>query len=176
MRILTAQRPWRGAGCLRGGCRMGPQSGVGLVETIIAIGIVVAAMNILAQVFVAGLDASAEARDRATAALLAQEKLEEILSARDNLPEWEKAALEAHERAGPDGAVWFDRPGLERFQWSWRMQDLEDRPGLKDVVVQVWWRKPRADRWNAAPPLRTLVAVPSPQADEATVTPGEGTP
>lgn len=179
MRNLPARSSCSGAGGSLGMCRMGQQRGASLAETIIAIGIVVAAMNVLAQVFVAGLDASAEVRARATAALLAQEKLEEILAARDRLAEWEDAALETYEPAGPEGAARFARPGLERFQWSWRLWDLEGRPGMKEVAVQVWWRPPRADRWNPAPALRTFLAVPpsgAPSAGDGLAVAEEGAP
>lgn len=131
--------------------------GSSLIETIVAMSIVVVGLSILTQIVVRSIGQTQVGQSRAKAAFLAQAKMEDILAARDRLAEWEEKARETHPAAEVQGAVEFSDPDLRDYCWSWNIRPSPRQPGLKEVRVQVWYNV-RAERaWRAIPPLRTLL-------------------
>lgn len=150
--------------------------GVSLVETIVAIAIVVVALNILTQFVIRGMDESSLARRRARAAFYAQERLEEIVAHRADLAAWEARAARTHRPAAVEGMYWFPEPHRSAFCWSWRIEDVKGRPGLRQARVSVRWRTPRRRYWVHTAQLHTLIAVPTPRRPRIARAgaPGEG--
>ena len=142
--------------------------GAGLLEVIVAVAILLVSMTILAQLVLSGMDQSRMARDRARGALLAQERMEELLAHRDDLTGWQKRVEKAFP-FDPEAQMYrFDRRGLGAFYWAWEIKPAENIEGLKEAVVRVHWHMPRRKVLTQKCALHTLVAdrgnTPSPSA------------
>jgi len=120
-----------------------------------------AAMGILAQYLVMGLDESARAHRRAAAYLLAQERMEEILAHRSDLESYLSQAEKRFPRDAEQAAPLrlFDPP-RENYRWLWAVSPVEGRPHLREVLVRVYWYQPQGPPFREYAELRTYVAVP----------------
>jgi len=132
-----------------------------LVEILVSISVLMAAMGILAQYLVMGLDESSRAHRRAAAYLFAQERLEEILAHRSDL---ESYLLQAEKRFPRDAeevaALHQFDPPRENYRWRWAVNPVEGRPRLREVLVRVYWYEPQGPPFREYAELRTYVAVP----------------
>jgi len=95
--------------------------------------------------------------------------MEEILAHRDDLSAWEAGARKRFAAGALENTHIFSRPGRSTFCWTWQIKALEDEPGLRDIVVRVWWRTPRRAVWVSNITLRTLLAVPTSSAARRSV-------
>ena len=144
-------------------------AGSSLIETLVAINIIVVGLSILTQVVVRGIGHTQVAQSRAKAAFLAQTQMEDILAARRRLAEWEETARETLPEAEVQGAVRFADPDLQDYCWSWNIRTSPDHSGMKEVRVQVWHKARAEGTWKAIPPMRTLVFVGGEDDDPAVI-------
>lgn len=150
--------------------RAAARRGATLVETLIAIAIVVVALNIMAQMLFQAMDRATMARRRAQATLIAQERIEEILAHRNDLKAWETRAQNTYKPSTVQGMYSFPDELLSPYCWRWQIADFEGRPAMKEVSVIVRWRTINAN-WTPSFALRTLVAVPSKPTPEVAYAP-----
>jgi len=136
------------------------RSGVSLVETLVAIGVLSIAMGTLAQLVFSGLQASAAAERQVSGALLAQERMEDLLAHRADLPAWEKVASSQFPFDKEAELYGFERTQWEDYRWMWEITDVQGNQRLKRVNVKVQWRLPRAKEFRGRFDLFCLLAVP----------------
>jgi hypothetical protein len=136
------------------------REGAILAETLVAAALLTVAMGFLVEFATQGLTESVLTQRRTRGALLAQEKMEEILAARADLEAWEAQAQEVYPE-DPDGPHrLFAAEGLEEFRWGWNVLQPEGRPRMREAVVRVYWRFPRRKHFFRGCQIRTLLATP----------------
>ncbi len=133
--------------------------GVSLVETILALALLAVAISVLGQLMFGAIEQSIMARRRAEAALLAQERMEEILAHRSGLSAWEARAKKSFEFEKESESYLFKRKGLDSFRWHWQISEFQDSPWLKEIIVRVYWRRPRPTAIWPKVELHTILAV-----------------
>jgi len=163
--------------------------GVSLLETLVAFTLVAIGIGVLAQLTFWALNESILSRRRAEAALLAQERMEDLVAHRNDLAAWEAAAKSGFEtdpvlKGNNDQTLYrFDqiqpkqkRPELQAFRWAWQIADMDGHPGTKKILVQLYVLRP--GMIGAGPPrdLWTLVALPKNPPTVAGTTGREGAP
>ncbi len=119
-----------------------PSRGAVLAETLIAIALLAVASTSLLRLSVTGAQQSLNARQRSTAALLAQEKMEEIIRARDDLATWEEDAAarypsDEHNRLRFSPTDDNRQQAFDNFRWSWEITSSSQH--LQEVSVRVNW-------------------------------------
>ena len=166
-RSRRVMKTWRGFARRR---LKGPSvsvRGVSLIETLVAFTLVAIGISVLAQLTFWALNESILSRRRAEAALLAQERMEDLLAHRSDLAAWEAAAKSGFEFDRNLQLYRFDqiqpqqkRPELAPFRWAWQIADMDGHPGTKKILVQLYVLRP--GMIGAGPPrdLWTLVALP----------------
>ena len=143
--------------------RVAQKRGVVLVETIVAAALLLVALGILAELAGRGLTESALAQRRTQGALLAQGKMEEILSARDRLAAWESRARREYPQDPEGDYRLFASPEWQDFRWNWHITPSSASPGLSEVVVDVYWWPAGGNRQRRSCQLRSLLATPLPK-------------
>jgi type II secretory pathway pseudopilin PulG len=146
--------------------------GISLIETLVAFAIVAVAMTVLGQLMFWAMNESAFSRRRAEATLLAQERMEDLLAHRSDLAAWEEATKKRFAFDEKGEAYGFDEPGrprpdLSAFRWTWRIEDMKDHPGLKQVEIQLDWRRTGDMTAAGKRELWSTLAVPKSQATAA---------
>lgn len=131
-----------------------------LIETLMAMAIVVVAINIMGQLLFQAMGRATMARRRAEATLIAQERLEELLAHRTDLKAWAAKAQETYKPSPLQGMYSFAERKLEPYCWKWDIGEAEGRPGMREVAVVVRWRA-LGSNWASSVSLRTLLAVPA---------------
>lgn len=109
-----------------------------LVETLIAVVFMAVAMNFLVQFTVRGTQESAAAYKRTKAALFAQEKIEEILLARDDIEGWEKRTADRYPSDNRDGFRLHPLNAGEDLRWRWVIEPAEDSLALRATLKVLW--------------------------------------
>ena len=102
------------------------------------------------------------ANRQAQAMLLAQEKAEEILAHRANLAAWEARAAERYPVDPENDLHFIENQRLPEFRWRWEIKDVEDRPGMKQIMVRAFWRVGKGGRDWLRCEILTMAAVPGP--------------
>ena len=132
-----------------------------LMENIVALALLSVAMAITASQMYSGLVGSTEASLRGKAALLAQEKMEQVFLQRNDLDAWQAQAKAESTFDEASGQYLFNDDKLAGFRWTWLVSDVPGQPGLRDVLVSISWQRPFSKGGWSPCELRTLIAVPS---------------
>ena len=141
--------------------------GVTLIETLVAFVLVAVGIGVLGELTFWSLNESILSRRRAEAALLAQDRMEDLLAHRSDLGAWEASARSGYQFDRGLELYRFDRlqpeqkrPELAPFRWSWKIEDMDGRPGMKKVLVQLYVLRPGMIGAGPAYDLWTLLALP----------------
>jgi len=134
--------------------------GVGLIETVVAIGILAVAMSLLARILVGSLEQSQMARQAAQGILLAQERMEDVLAHSADLATWESGAKDQFPFDQEANLYRFQEPERAAYRWDWSIQGMEGQPGLSLVAVGVMWKRPHQEKFGSKCELQSIVAVP----------------
>ena len=147
----------------------GKVRGAGLVEVVVAIGVLSVSMAILTQLVMAAMQASALAHRQVTGVLLAQERMEEIIANRADLDAWKVSVPLRFDYDLAHSTYHFlvkepgdsrERTEREDFRWGYTISDVEGRDGLKEAQVHVHWLLAGMKGFRGSYRLRALVAVP----------------
>lgn len=144
--------------------------GAVLVETLVAMALLVVTMGFLVQFVTRSTTRSAMARARAKGALLAQEKMEEILSA-PSPQQWAARAKGTYAVEGEAQRHVFPSEQLSDFRWDWEVVRSESHPDMHEVAIRVFWQFPGREEFGQQYELRTLVPQPSARETGEGVTP-----
>ncbi len=117
--------------------------GAVLIESLVAVALLAVVMGWLVRFSAAGMDESALAQRRTVAALLAQEKAEEIVRARGDTDEWLRRAEERYPADEGGTHRLFAADQWEAFRWDWEFSPFGEHPGLDKVTVRVFEHAPR---------------------------------
>ncbi len=121
----------------------GPRRGAVLVESLVAVALLAVVMGWLVRFAATGMDESALAHRRTGAALLAQEKVEEMMRARGDMAEWLRRAEERYPVDEGGRHRLFAADQWEAFRWDWEFSPFGEHPGLDKVTVRVFEHAPR---------------------------------
>ena len=133
--------------------------GFTLLETLAAIAILAVILSILAQISFQALSESVMTRRRAQGVLLAQGKMEEVLASREDLDGWLKQAAKAYPLDPEIDTRRFAEPANGMFRWSCEILDVQNNPGMKEIVVRTYWMRRDQVKWSKCE-LRTLLFAP----------------
>ena len=158
MSTRTASAIGRRAGKLSQPAPAGRCAGSTLIEVLVALGILATCTTFFAQMLLRGIDESRQARERARAAMLAQDIMEEILAHRDNLAAWETRLAESYDFDKALGLYRYRPEDLRRFYWKWELRRPEKHPDMKEALVQVRWKAPGRRTLATRCELRMLLA------------------
>jgi len=135
-----------------GRMRFPGEGGLSLVEVLVAIGILVAGIAAVLQLFFIATQANVDARDATSATVLAVQKLEELRAAPFPEPGDATEYLDgrgAH-LAGPAGAL---------YERRWSVAPLPAQPAHTIVISVRVWRRGAPDRAVHLTTLRTRRAM-----------------
>ncbi len=132
-----------------------------LLETLVAVAVFALAMNFLVRFAITGARDTARVQNKAVAALLAQEKMEEIIRARHDISAWMRNAEKKYPFDSDSDYRFFNSPGLDSFRWRWRFDVFDGDLGLYEVTVRVVWDLPGGSRRTNRVELAALMTFVS---------------
>jgi len=129
--------------------------GVSLIEILVAVFIFLVAVIGIIPVISSTLTGSREANQRAIAAALAQEKLEELRNS-----EYDSIASgqDVNDQGDPVGLDEYGNEGGIYYR-SWEVEDGAPMVGAKTVTVTVTWTEHRVNTYE----MSTIIARPYPE-------------
>ena len=142
--------------------------GISLIETLVAFAIVAVALALLGELTFWATSTTVFSKRYSQAALLAQERMEDLLAHRGDLRGWEEQTRKdfaTDDKFVPNMTLYtFDtaedqHPELRTsFRWNWQIKDVPDHPKLKEVQIQLFWRR-QGVTVSARHALTTLLEV-----------------
>jgi len=135
--------------------------GLTLVETVVAVGLLIVALNILAQMMFHGIRETQAANRQAQAILLAQERMDDLFAHRGDLAAWDAAMKKQCKLDANSDSYYLPNPAMAPYRWNWQIGDREGSPGLKEATVRTYWRRPRSKVPWAKCEVWSLLSAPA---------------
>jgi len=118
------------------------QRGATFIEAVVALGMLVIAMGMATSLSFRAIQDGGLVGRRASAALIAQERMEDLLAHAGELNSWAREVEKGFEVDATEqpGTYRFADADLGDFRWTWEVRAADNEPDLAEARVSVYWR------------------------------------